>query len=244
MPDPLKSPRFAALYDLFVFDLDGTLAETREDLAGSLNFALERLGRAPHDLETVTRFIGNGVTLLIQRALGPRGTQEAADEALAIFLEHYGAHCLDRTRLYRQVDEVTAALAGSGKKLTVLTNKPTGMSVKILEGLGIAGRFARIDGGDRFPKKKPDPAGLLEALASTGTPAKRALMIGDSGVDIATARAAGVAAAGALWGFKPADFAEEPPDYLLEKMTELLGPAIRTTDGSSPRRHGEERRQK
>ena len=227
LPDPLKRPGFTALYDLFVFDLDGTLAETREDLAGSLNFALGRLGRAPHDLETVTRFIGNGVTLLIQRALGPEGSPRAVDEAISIFLEHYGAHCLDRTRLYGDVDAVTAALAGSGKTLTVLTNKPTAMSVKILEGLGLAGRFARIDGGDRFPRKKPDPAGLREALAASGTAAERALMIGDSGVDIATARAAGIAAAGVLWGFKPGDFEFEPPDFLLTGMNDLLGPAIR-----------------
>jgi phosphoglycolate phosphatase len=224
--DPVKPSPFTALYDLFVFDLDGTLAETREDLAGSLNFALGRLGHAPHDLETVTSFIGNGVTLLIQRSLGPDWTPQAADEALAIFLEHYGGHCLDRTRLYQEVDPVTAALAGAGKKLTVLTNKPTAMSVKILEGLGIAGRFARIDGGDRFPKKKPDPAGLREALASSGTEAARAIMIGDSAVDIATARAAGVASAGVLWGFKPGDFADEPPDYVLRGMGDLLGPAI------------------
>ncbi len=225
-PTPQVLPPFTSLYDLFIFDLDGTLAQTREDLAASVNFALERLRRPPHDLETVTRYIGNGARVLLERSIGPGSTPELIGEGLQIFLEHYEAHCLERTHLYGGVDEVTAALARSGKTLAVLTNKPTSMSVKILEGLGIAGRFARIDGGDRFPEKKPDPAGLREVMADLGALPARTLIVGDSAVDIATARAAGIASAGVLWGFKPEEFRLEPPDYLLGRMVDLLGKAV------------------
>lgn len=215
--------RYTDLYDLFIFDLDGTLAETRQDLAASVNFTLGRLGLPPRDLAEVTRFIGNGARVLLDRALGPEATPESIERGLVIFLEHYRDHCLDRTVLYPGVERTVEALAAAGKKLTVLTNKPTAMSRKILEALAVASRFARIDGGDSFPIKKPDPQGLREHLRAFEVPAARALMVGDSAVDIATARAAGIRAAGAMWGFKPEEFEEEPPDHILEKAEDLLG---------------------
>ena len=218
--------KFIDLYDLFVFDLDGTLARTREDLAESVNHALERIGQPRRALEEVTRFIGNGARLHLERALGPKASEPLLAEGLRIFLEHYEEHCLDRTKLYPGVLEVTAALAGAGKTLTVLTNKPTSMSLKILRGLGVADRFVRIDGADSFARKKPDPMGLQDHMAGCSIPPGRTLMIGDSAVDAATARAAGTACAGALWGFKPEEFDAEPPDHFLRSMEDLLGPAL------------------
>jgi phosphoglycolate phosphatase len=219
------SQRYLDLYDLFVFDLDGTLADTREDIAASLNHALGELGRPPCDLPTVTRYIGNGAPVLLRRALGPDAPEAQVDDGLARFLEHYGIHCLDRTRLYPGVGATVEALFAARKTLTVLSNKPTAMSVEILLGLGIAGRFARIDGGDRFPEKKPDPAGLRSAMETFGAAPRRTLMIGDTGVDIATARAAGVAAAGVVWGFKPEELSADPPEHLLRTIGDLLGSA-------------------
>lgn len=214
---------YTDLYDLFVFDLDGTLADTREDLAASVNHALERLGRPASDLTTVTRFIGNGAPVLMRRALGESAPEETVKEGLRLFLAHYGEHCLRRTRLYPGVGETLDRLRSRGKALSVLSNKPTAMSVEILTGLGIAGRFLRIDGGDRFERKKPDPAGLIEVMRALGASPARTLFLGDSAVDVDTARAAGAGAAGALWGFKPEEFAAHPPDHLLPDFSRLAG---------------------
>ncbi len=214
-------------FDLFVFDLDGTLAETREDLAASLNFALERLGYPGRDRETVGRLTGNGATVFMERALGSAATKELVEEGVRIFLEHYQNHCLVRTALYPGVKDTVVSLCKAGKRLAVLTNKPTAMSLKILEGLGIAGQFERIHGGDSFPIRKPDPLGLRQIMKSFEIPPERTLMVGDSSVDVETARAAGVAVAGVVWGFKPDEFAEYPPDYILENVQDLLGPASR-----------------
>ncbi len=222
---PSTPQTFLELYDLFVFDLDGTLIESREDLAASLNHALACLGRPAFDLPTVTGFIGNGARVLIERALGPASLPELVQEGLDRFLDHYTDHCLDRTRLYPRAIEVIDALVRAGKRLTVLTNKPRAMSVKILESLGAARFFARIDGGDSFPKK-PDPTGLRETIGSARTRPERSIVVGDSAVDIATARAGGAASAGALWGFKPEEFKSQPPDHFLRSLDDLLGSAI------------------
>src|SRR5262245_33105529 len=211
-------------YDLFVFDLDGTLADTREDIAASVNDALSALGHATCDLETVTRYIGNGVPLLLRSALGGEAPEGLVEKGLRLFLDHYTAHCLDRSVLYPGVKETVEKLAVPGKTLAVLSNKPTAMSITILEGLGIAKHFTRIDGGDRHPAKKPDPGGLLAILAALGAGPDRTLMVGDSGVDLATARAAGTRAAGVLWGFKPEEVRADPPEHLLEQIQELLLP--------------------
>jgi phosphoglycolate phosphatase len=231
MPTAAGSMLYAERYDLFVFDLDGTLADTREDIAASVNHALLALGRPPSNLETVTRFIGNGAPVLLRRVLGGEAPEDQVEKGLRLFLEHYAGHCLDRSALYPQVGATVEKLAASGKKLAVLSNKPTGMSLTILSGLGIANRFLRIDGGDRHPAKKPDPGGLREIMAALGAAPERTLMVGDSAVDVATARAAGTGAAGVLWGFKPEEVLADPPEHLLESMQELLLPIRSRRDG-------------
>jgi phosphoglycolate phosphatase len=218
-------PLFTDRYDLFVFDLDGTLADTRADLAGSVNHALAGLGLPALDLETVTRFVGDGARVLLERALGPSGTPERVDSALGEFLEHYTGACTRATRLYPGVREAIETLRGRGKDLAVLTNKPILHSRKILSSLGLEESFARIVGGDTAPEKKPDPRGLLSILGELGRPTCRALFIGDSAVDARTARAAGVRWAWFRGGFLAEAPRDPPPDHVLSSLLDLAGDA-------------------
>jgi phosphoglycolate phosphatase len=215
-----RSLHLAQRFDLLVFDLDGTLADTRVDLARSVNHALALLGRPPLSLEAVVRLVGNGARRLIERALGEPEETEEVEAGLRSFTEHYREHCLIDTCLYPGVVEALDGLRG--KRLAVLSNKPLGPSRTILEGLGIVERFARIEGGDSVPEKKPDPAGLLGLIAGARLEPRRVLMVGDSAVDVQTARAAGVAVVGVLYGFRPDDFASHPPDALRGSLTEVL----------------------
>mgnify|MGYP005832355843 CR=1 FL=1 len=224
-------PRFADIYDLFVFDLDGTLADTREDLAESVNYALSRRGLPPLDVSTVTRYVGNGARVLVERALGPAASEETVELALRDFLSRYIERCTDRTVLYPGVRDTLERLRlGEGKKLAVLTNKPLAATRKILDAFGISGLFDRIEGGDSVPARKPDPAGLEDIARSLSADLARTLVVGDSAVDVDTARAAGAASAFVGYGFGPAP-AACPPDHRLERVEELLGP-------SSPRARG------
>lgn len=208
-------------YELLVFDLDGTLADTSDDLARSINHALETVGRDPLPLADVLRYVGNGARVLIERALGDEGTESARIEAvLERFLEHYESNCLVETQLY---PGVTRTLRALGKKqLAVLTNKPLLPCRRILSGLGILELFQRVEGGDSAPARKPDPRGLLCLLEALGVSPEHTLLLGDTDVDVETARRGGTHVAGVTYGFRPGDFAEHPPDYLLDSLDELL----------------------
>jgi len=209
-------------YDLFVFDLDGTLADTREDLADSLNETLRRLGRPPLNVATVTSYVGEGVQLLLQRALGSHGTPQDIDRAVAEFLAVYTAGCTRKTSLYCGVREALRGLAM--KDLAVLTNKPFACTRKILAHLGVERLFRRIDGGDTAAARKPDPAGLRDLARSLGHLLSRTLLVGDSSTDILTARAAGAASAFVTYGFRPEAWKETPPDHKIPSLLALLGP--------------------
>jgi phosphoglycolate phosphatase len=208
-------------YDLFVFDLDGTLADTRKDLARSVNFALAGLGQPPLDLQTIARYVGNGARRLMERSLGEGAEPVAVSSAVAAFLEHYLENCLVETRLYLGVKETLELL--SSKRLAVLTNKPLAPTRRILAGLGLDGHFDLVVGGDSSRAKKPDPAALLSIIEELDVPPERALLLGDTGIDVATARAAAIRVAGVTYGFRPQDFEEHPPDYLLGCLAEILG---------------------
>jgi len=211
---------FLERFDLFVFDLDGTLADTREDIAASLNHALHFLGRPPLDLETVTRYVGNGARTLIERALGSDASPERVEAGLDSFVREYREGCLSKTELY---PGVAATLEGlRTKNLAVLTNKPLYHSRKILAALGIEHHFLSVVGGDTLASKKPNPAGLLTILEASGAASERTLLIGDSAVDIHTARAANVAAAFVTYGFSPHAEREARPDHVLSSLLELL----------------------
>lgn len=179
---------------LAILDLDGTLVDSVDDLGASVNHALAALGLPPRSRDEIRSFVGEGARLLVERAISPRA--ELLEPALALWRDHYDAHCLDRTRLYPGVE---AALAGAGRVLAVHTNKPGALARKILAGLGVAARFAAVVGGDEAPRK-PDPAGTLEIMARVGARPAETVFVGDSRVDVATARAAGVALVAVTWG--------------------------------------------
>jgi len=177
-----------------IFDLDGTLAETRHDIAASANAALTAVGLPAIPEDVVTTYVGEGASKLIERCVGARRDLHAA--ALAAWTEHYARNLLVTTRLYEGVAETLDTLPGP---LAVLSNKPEGMSRAILQGLGILARFDAVLGGDSLPVKKPDPAGIRTILGTLK--AERAVLIGDSLIDLETARAADVPLWAAAYGF-------------------------------------------
>lgn len=179
---------------LAVFDLDGTLVDSVDDLAASVNHALAELRLPPRSPGEIRGFVGEGARRLVERAVDPR--DDLVEPALALWRDHYDAHCLDRTRLY---PGVAAALAGAGRLLAVHTNKPGLLARKILSGLGVASRLVAVVGGDDAPRK-PDPTGTLEIMARAGASPADTIFVGDSPVDVRTARAAGVALVAVTWG--------------------------------------------
>jgi phosphoglycolate phosphatase len=180
---------------LAIFDLDGTLVDSLDDLHASVNHALRELGLPPRSREEIHGFVGEGARLLLARAVAPH--DHLVEPALAVWRPHYEAHCLDRTRPYPGVE---ALLAGAGRTLAVHTNKPGGMARKILAGLGLLPRFAAVVGGDEAPRK-PDPTGVLEIVARVGGSPGETVFVGDSRVDVAVARAAGVPMVAVTWGY-------------------------------------------
>jgi phosphoglycolate phosphatase len=209
-------------YDLLVFDLDGTLIDSKLDLALAVNAtrADAGMGDLPH--EKIYTYVGNGAPMLIRRALGPEASDAQAEQSLHFFYAYYREHMLDNTALYPGVRESLDQWHGEGKPLAVLTNKPVRFSREIIDGLGLAGHFGQVYGGNSFDSKKPDPYGLQLVMDENGIPAARTLMIGDSAVDIQTARNAGTAAAGVTYGLQPETFEEHPPDFLVDRMEDLL----------------------
>lgn len=179
---------------VLIFDLDGTLAETRADIAAAANVALRAVGLPELPVARITTFVGEGAAKLIERCVGTR--QELFAPALEAWTRHYERHLLDETRLYEGVAGTLDRLPGP---LAVLSNKPEAMSRAILEGLGIAGRFAAIVGGDSLPVKKPDPAGVAHLLRATA--ASSAVLVGDTRIDLETARAARIPCWLAAYGF-------------------------------------------
>ena len=207
--------------DLLIFDLDGTLIDSKLDLAHSVNATRAHLGLGPLDNECVYSYVGNGAQVLIRKALGPEYTDEQVEAALKYFLGYYREHMLDYTTLYPGVRECLDRLREEGVQMAVLTNKPVRFSSDILRGLGVFDHFLRVYGGNSFEQKKPHPMGVEKLLEESGVPRERTLMVGDSGVDIRTARNAGIRACGVTYGFQPETFAEEAPDFLVDTAAEL-----------------------
>jgi phosphoglycolate phosphatase len=204
----------------FLFDLDGTLIDSKLDLVTSVNAMLREMGRAELPTDLVATYIGHGAPQLIASALGPEATDDQRRTGLSLFLAHYQLHKLDDTRPYPGVVEALGSL--SGFPMSVLTNKPTNISVDILEGLGLAKYFRSIYGGDSFEKKKPDPTGALKILAEFGVPPAHAALVGDSEVDVQTARNAGTLAVAVNYGFGVHDRAAHPADLYLDTLTDLV----------------------
>jgi phosphoglycolate phosphatase len=163
--------------------------------------------------------VGEGARQLVERCLAARSLSHSADEVLPLYLEAYRAGLLVETRLYPGVAEALDSLRD--RALAVLTNKPGDLSRTILEGLGVAGRFARIWGGGDVPAKKPDPAGLLALAAALGARPDETVLVGDSAVDVRTARAADVASVGVTYGFDPEGLEQERPDVRIDDLREI-----------------------
>ena len=207
---------------LLIFDLDGTLIDSKEDLAHSVNAARAYMGLPPISHELVATYIGNGAPVLIRRALKPDATEEDIARALDFFIRYYAQHCLDNTNLYPGVrDALDRLRERPGVQMAVLTNKPVRISTHIIGGLGCGNHFFRVYGGNSFERKKPDPVGVEKLLSETGTPRDSAVMVGDSAVDVRTARNANIRACGVSYGFQPETFAVEPPDFVIDDLGQL-----------------------
>lgn len=204
-----------------VFDLDGTLIDSRRDLATAVNRAREELGFAPLPLAQVVALVGEGARRLVEKALEGEVQGSALDAALEAFYRHYWQLCLETTRPYPGVEPLLRRLE-KRLPLAVLTNKPEAFSRRILEGLGLAGCFRRLLGGDSLPTRKPDPEGLRRLARELGVAVGRLLLVGDSGIDAATAQAAGCPFALAEWGFaSPEERAALAADRRLTHPREL-----------------------
>lgn len=212
---------------LVIFDLDGTLIDSKLDLVHSVNAARGLMNLPPISDALVSSYVGNGAPVLMRRALGPEASEADVARGLEFFLAYYRAHMLDNTRLYPGVREALDRLRDTDAKMAVLTNKPVRFSRSIVEGLGLTKHFFQVYGGNSFEQKKPDPIGIETLLRESGLAREGTIMVGDSGVDIQTARNAKVQACGVSYGFQPETFAEYPPDFVVDDMRELVEHVLR-----------------
>jgi phosphoglycolate phosphatase len=206
--------------DLLIFDLDGTLIDSERDLADSVNATRTWKGLPPFDIETVRSYVGSGAPVLIKRAF-PNASDTELPRLLRYFLDYYREHMLDATVLYPGVREALEALHAADVPMAVLTNKPVRFSMKLIEGLGLETHFFRVYGGNSFEEKKPHPRGIDLLVNEIGADRARTVMVGDSAVDVRTARNANVKACGVSWGFQPETFVEAPPDFVIDDMRQL-----------------------
>ena len=205
---------------VLIFDLDGTLIDSKRDLIHSVNAMLQEMRRPQLPSDTISGYIGHGAPQLVARALGGTATEEELKQALQFFLSYYEDHKMDNTCAYPEVAETLQRL--SHVPMAVLTNKPTRICVRILNALGLANYFRAIYGGNSFETKKPDPCGAATILRELGVVPREALLVGDSEVDVQTARNAGTLAAAVNYGFGVHDRAVHPADVYLERFGELV----------------------
>ncbi|HXZ39468.1 MAG TPA: HAD-IA family hydrolase [Terriglobales bacterium] len=214
----------ASAIKLLVFDLDGTLIDSRLDLIHSVNATLRHLNRPELPGDVIASYIGDGAPVLVRRALGDPKHEADVKEALEYFLAYYRVHKLDHTHLYPGVKEMLRAVRNSNgvsRQMAVLSNKPVIPSRAIVEALGLAEFFIHVYGGNSFPTKKPDPHGVQTILRETKARAEEALMVGDSSIDVITGRNAGLWTCGVTYGFAPHTLCEAPPDVTVDSPQEL-----------------------
>lgn len=216
--------------DLLILDLDGTLIDSKLDLAQAVNAMRASMGFGPLENDRVYSYVGNGAPALIRRALPAEASEPEIERGLEYFLAYYREHKLDNTTLYPGVRDALDRFYEHGVKMAVLTNKPVNVSTAILEGLGVGKHFLRIYGGNSFAFKKPNPIGVETLLAETGVARECAMMVGDSGVDVKTARNANIKCCGVTYGFQPETLVEEPPDMLVDRMEDLVDVVLATKE--------------
>jgi len=209
---------------LLIFDLDGTLIDSRLDLIHSVNATLKHFGRPELPGDVIASYVGDGAPMLVRRALGDPRDEGSVKEALEHFLAYYRVHKLDHTIVYDGIKEMLTAIRncnGLTRQMAVLSNKPVIPSKAIVEALGLGGFFIHIYGENSFSTKKPDPKGAQTLLRETKTRPEQTLMIGDSSVDVLTGRNAGLWTCGVTYGFAPHTLCEAPPDVTVDNPREL-----------------------
>lgn len=215
--DRLKNTR------LVIFDLDGTLLDSSEDIAWVANRTLEAFGYPPMENSAIKERIGWGVVMLLKQIM-PDVEGERLSEAKGVFLDLYSSHLVVKSTLYPGVTDTVEHLLGLGKKLAVLTNKPIDLSVRIIAELFAPKTFEKILGGDSLPTKKPDPAPIFNILESLGVEPHESVMVGDSPVDVEAGKSAGISTIGAAYGFRGVDELKEAKvDIIIETFAELKG---------------------
>ena len=208
---------------LIIYDLDGTLIDSRRDIADAVNWTLKELGLGELPMERVSAFVGSGVKNLMRHALEETKVEPSPflGRSIKLFRRRYGEHLLDHTLLYPPVRKVLEFF--KERKQAVITNKPEDFSLEILQGLGIHSYFFRVVGGDRGFPKKPAPESLLEILRETRTSPQEAILVGDSAIDIETGRNAGVKTLGVTYGFgSREEIQRSRPDGILDDLEELI----------------------
>ena len=215
----------ASRLKLLIFDLDGTLVDSRLDLANSINAMLRHFTKPELPLEVIASYIGDGAPMLVRRSLGDPDDESYVQRALEFFLLYYREHKLDNTYVYagikESLDVLRAGRNGQPVKMAVLSNKPVVPSRAIVEALDLGSYFFQVYGGNSFHTKKPDPIGAQALLQESGAQPSETVIIGDSDIDVLTARNAGIYSVGVKYGFAPHTFVDAHPDVLVETPQEL-----------------------
>jgi len=209
---------------LIVFDLDGTLVDTAPDLVATLNTILARQGLPSVDYEAARNMVGGGARVMLERGLQAAGQDIATvaiDELTRDFIEHYAAHIADRSAPFVGVEDALDEFAERGFTLSICTNKLEWLSVRLLDAFGLSRRFAVICGADTFGIAKPNPEVLHRTIERSGATIGRALMVGDSHTDIATARAAQIPVIAVDFGYTDTPVAELSPDRVISRFSDL-----------------------